>query len=102
MEEFKANILPINDRQIRAYGLLQLISKAEMAQPSPYDQENIIRKRNIEEWRREYYELIGYEKNKLNQLDRYDFYIDVFNNLKPEQSQHGDWVKWEDINDLNL
>ena len=54
-----SGMLPINDVQIRAYGLLQLIAKAEMAEPSPYNPENDIRKRNIANWKQEYYTLIG-------------------------------------------
>ena len=54
-----SGMLPINDAQIRAYGLLQLIAKAEMAEPSPYNPENDLRKRNIANWKQEYYLLIG-------------------------------------------
>jgi len=54
-----SGMLPINDAQIRAYGLLQLIAKAEMSEPSPYSPENDIRKRNIASWKQEYYSLIG-------------------------------------------
>ncbi len=54
-----SGMLPINDEQIRAYGLLQLISKAEITEPSPYEPENDIRKRNIAKWKKEYYALIG-------------------------------------------
>ena len=54
-----SGMLPINDAQIRAYGLLQLIAKAEIAEPSAYNPENDIRKRNIANWKQEYYTLIG-------------------------------------------
>lgn len=54
-----SGMLPINDAQIRCYGLLQLIAKAEMAEPSPYNPENEIRKRNIAKWKQEYYTLIN-------------------------------------------
>lgn len=51
--------LPSSDAQIRAYALLQLIAKAEVAQESPYAPENEIRNANIANWKKEYYQLIG-------------------------------------------
>lgn len=51
--------LPINDNQIRAYGLLQLIVKAELSEMSIHFIENQAKQRDIEIWKKEYYSLIG-------------------------------------------
>lgn len=47
--------LPTSDNQIRAYGLIQQISKLEFLEPSPYEPENDIRKKRIEDLKREYF-----------------------------------------------
>ena len=51
-------LLPKNDVEIRAYALLQLIVKAETAPTPAYRPEIEITKRNIAEWKNEYYSLI--------------------------------------------
>ncbi len=53
------NSFPMGDKHIRAYGLLQKISKAEMSEDSAYTPENDLKNKNIEMWKEEYYELLN-------------------------------------------
>lgn len=54
----RITIFPQTEDEIRAYALLEQISKVKILPPAPYGPENDIRKSNIKRWTEEYFSII--------------------------------------------